>query len=409
MHVIKRIGIGVLIGCSSLAMELSLEQQLINAIQNNQTQEVIGALLERGANPNSCIEGMNAFHMAARMGRTKLIPLLIARGALIDKGAPDYMYASALCFAVYNDYEDTVEALIENGANVNCQLAQVKATPLHIAAMKARPKIAERLIKAGANVHAKNKDNCTPLHSCAEYGRLDFIHFIKIAHDDKKAKRKIELFIPQNLYTATAEVLLDNGAFLEENSMKGTPLHVAARFGQPELVQLFIYRGANLFARRPMTATPLHEAVVGGAGHITNNPNNASAFKLLNAFICTPSKQVRDDAREKAFPLLCCLQKKGYSKDLRKLIMRYFLIEQITENQIQLLKRLLSLNMKFSGHQFTPKGLATAQGNHSKNKNLKKLAEFLDLAQVEQHRAAIYATLKKQLDDHAESSYTFWR
>lgn len=59
---------------------------------------------------------------------------------------------------------EVVEFLINNGANISCSLKS-GWTPLYTAAENGYEKIAELLIKAGANVNQPmNKIGWTPLH-----------------------------------------------------------------------------------------------------------------------------------------------------------------------------------------------------------------------------------------------------
>lgn len=350
-------------------------------------------------------------HEAVRLGRTAAVRQLLDAGASIDAQVPEYLSATPLHLAVYNGYTDIVQELIKRGANVNHQLDSVKATPLHIAAMKGRAHIARLLLQAGANVNANNKDNMTPLHSCAESGKLELIQFLKVVVPEQKPSRKATVLnLSQNLYVVTAEVLLDHGALLDANPIKGTPLHLAARHGNAELVSLLIRRGANLYTRRPISATPLHEAVVGSSVEIAKHPEKTpESLSLLRAFICTPSRSVMREGRAAAFPVLCCLARAHsaqlrnpiqqripwIAKDVRRLLWKYCLATILVDQQVKELKRLFELKMKFAASEFTPSQLASAQAGNGALPGLRALALYLDPHSVEQHRALIRAYLMK--------------
>jgi ankyrin repeat protein len=54
----------------------------------------------------------------------------------------------------------------------------IDATPLHIAAEYGHIEIALALIKAGANIEAKDNENKTPLQIAAENGKNEFIKIV---------------------------------------------------------------------------------------------------------------------------------------------------------------------------------------------------------------------------------------
>lgn len=379
-----------------------LAGQLTAAIQTKEKPD-IALLIAQGADPNEDVYGQNPLHVAAKLGKTDVVRQLIAGGALVDSKASSFMNASALCFAVYYGHDDTVQELIAQHANLDHPLDEIKATPLHIAAMKGRFKITQMLIDAGANVNARNKDNCTPLHTVVECGRMDFVQPIQVKKKDGNRTSQVSQVIPINMYVAIADLLIARNAKLLENSpIKGTPLHLAARYCQPAMVSLLIQRGANLFARRPISATPLHEAVVGFAAEKAKQSQNASeAFNLIHAFICTPSKDVVHAAKRSVFPILCCLHrlKKGEGmnvripRDMRYVLWKYCLVPFLVDEQIKVLKRLFATTMKYGAQDWTPCELATYLVGKSENKDLIALANFINPAHVEERRGLIFTHL----------------
>lgn len=398
---------------SAIAVTIShamnqLDNQLIEAIQNQKEEQII-ALLEQGAHPNTCINGLNALHAAAKIGRTPVIPILIERGANIDAVAPAYLNGTALSLAVYHGYIDTVQALLAHKANPNHQLSDTKMTPLHIAAMKGKDKIVQLLLAAGANPHAKNKENCTPLSMVAEAGKYELIQFMNVVEQPQKPHRKPEiLVVAQNNLVQTAQVLLEHGAVIDHAPIKGTALHIAARNRHADLVQFLIEQGADLFARRPIMATPLHEMVVGLAIEVARNPKDISrALPLLHAFMGTPSKSVWREARVAVFSFACSLalmhtKKTGLinqplPKDLRNLLYQYGIIHFVADFQLKNLQKALSLKMKFAGHEFTPAQLAVAQSKNGDIPALKELAMLLAPEKVEQYRHIITEKLLNKI------------
>jgi uncharacterized protein len=87
-------------------------------------------------------------------------------------------------------------------------------------------------------LHAHSSDGWTPLHLAAFFGQADL-----------------------------ANALLDRGADANArstNGMKNTPLHAAAAGGKTELVELLLKRGANANARQEGGFTALHSAAQAG-------------------------------------------------------------------------------------------------------------------------------------------------
>ncbi len=403
---IQKILLSFIVVSNAHAMN-ELHAQLIASVQT-QKEEQICALLDKGADPNICENGMNALHAAAKIGRTAIVRMLVERGAKVDAIAPAYLDGTALCLAVYHGYADTVEELLKLKANPNHRLRDIKITPLHIAAMKGKENIAALLLDAEADANAKNKDNCTPLHAVAEAGKYEIVQFMQKRIEPQKPMRKPEiLVIAQNNLVETARILLKHGASLNHAPIKGTPLHVAARNGHKDLVQFFIEQGADICSLRPILATPLHEMVVGLAIEIARNPKDIScALPLLHAFIATPSKEVINQAKRAVFSFACSLAflpqrtevKRSLPKDVQKLLYRYGIINFVADFQLKLLQKALSLKMKFAGYEFTPAQLAAAQSSNGNMPALKQLEALLNPTRVEQHRKLITTRLLNKIE-----------
>jgi hypothetical protein len=84
---------------------------------------------------------------------------------------------TALYEAVGERYQDIVELLLKEDAQVNVVIGAEKLTPLHIAAMHNDIDIGKILIENGANIEARDAQDYTPLHFSARYGHKEFTLF----------------------------------------------------------------------------------------------------------------------------------------------------------------------------------------------------------------------------------------
>jgi hypothetical protein len=126
-----------------------------------------------------------ALHSAAVNGNYPVVDELLKRGCLID--AVSDHGQSALHMASYSGSLQTVQVLVQAGANVNCATSFEKLTPLHIACQRDWKQIAKYLIDHGADVNAGNVIDRTPLHFVAQTGRTDLgVMLLKAGADSLK-------------------------------------------------------------------------------------------------------------------------------------------------------------------------------------------------------------------------------
>jgi len=156
---------------------------------------------------------------------------------LLPPAEPDG--TTALHWAVHNNDKPLVERLLKAGANVNAR-NDYGATPLAEAAVLADPVLLERLLKAGADVESANDDGQTALMLVARNGNV-----------------------------AAAKLLLRYRANVNarEKWRQQTALMWAAAQAQPEMVRFLVSKGADVNARslvndweRQVTAEPRSQA-----------------------------------------------------------------------------------------------------------------------------------------------------
>ncbi|XP_059391195.1 ankyrin repeat and SOCS box protein 10-like isoform X2 [Carassius carassius] len=128
-------------------------------------------------------------------------------------------------------FTECLQHLLLRGARVD--LTPGGTTALHEACEECQPDCVKLLLQYRANPNATNEDGQMPLHVCTE------LHSFECA---------------KNLLAFGA---LINGQSLDDNN---TPLHVAARHGLPDHVELYLQHGAALNLQNDDGNTPLNTA-----------------------------------------------------------------------------------------------------------------------------------------------------
>ena len=165
-------------------------------------------------------DGEAALHLASGEGHTRIVQLLINRGADVDAQA-----------AASKGRKTIREFLLNNGASIDA-LQEKDGTALAHAVAYRHPTTAKLLLERGADVNTEiGSDGGTVLHLAA---------------------RGPEYWV---------EMLLRRGADLESKDHFGqTPLVVAVRCGQAAAAQILLDKGANPHAL-PHAVTPMSELI----------------------------------------------------------------------------------------------------------------------------------------------------
>ncbi|TMW58626.1 hypothetical protein Poli38472_010185 [Pythium oligandrum] len=168
--------------------------------------------------------------------------------------------------AVKHDDLSAVEALLEDGAEVDERQGRVGRTPLHIAAQKNHVEIAGFLISQGAAVSATTTWSLmTPLHYAADKDSVDVAMLLveegaEVDAQDREGRTPLHCAAIADS-NEVAAYLLRNGSSHRMTDQNGqTPLHLVARNNLMEVAELLLSHGASVGAVNTLGRTPLHEA-----------------------------------------------------------------------------------------------------------------------------------------------------
>jgi ankyrin repeat protein len=124
---------------------------------------------------------------------------------------------------------ECLRLLAQKGANLNARSQAARQAPLHRAANFGEVELTRELVRLGADVQLRLSDNSTPLHLACR------------AHKPKDAPEPVEI----------AEILIKAGADVTAKNDAGqTPEDIAREEGREQLVEL-LHKAAAKAAKAP--------------------------------------------------------------------------------------------------------------------------------------------------------------
>ena len=155
-------------------------------------------------------------HIALQVGRSDTIQLLLDAGANINCSHP-YNGANSILHLASEDGDiATIKSAIKLGADVN-QANGNYQRPLHIASASNCVDVVKTLFFAGAHIHQRYNGDF-PLHIASDHGNIEIVKFL----------------------------LSISKAYVNQDGNFGTPLYIAVAKGRTEVVQLLLQAGANI-------------------------------------------------------------------------------------------------------------------------------------------------------------------
>ena len=245
----------------------SCDAVLCDAVAKNNVQ-LVRELLRAGHTPNCRDEdGKSPLHIAAELGHSLLVKMLVWAGADVEARAGD-MDATPLLVAAANGQTGTTLALLELGADANA-IGASSTTALSIATRNNDVRLMLSLIKHGAIVDSRSASGWTPLHVAAG---LDHPAAISVLVKHGANTNNIDEDGDTPLITACSldhidcvQQLLEGGADPRVTSKRGdSALHIACELGLEEIASILIAQGAPLHTRTAEGRTARWLALSGG-------------------------------------------------------------------------------------------------------------------------------------------------
>ncbi|KAG8180093.1 hypothetical protein JTE90_027873 [Oedothorax gibbosus] len=224
-------------------------------------------------------DGETTLSLAARYVHKDVVEFLIHSGAdancLINIELP-FPFTDGnwtlLHFACQMDWFDIVKAIVETNRGVDLEVkTRVGDTPLAIAARSGALKIAEFLIRSGADIHSfTNENDWSILHSACQMEYPDIVRAIverypgynvNVKCSDRQGGYTPLLFAARYAKKDMVNLFLELGADVNAcDTGKKTLLHFSCNRRWPDVIKKCIEAGADVNAQNIFLSTPLHLA-----------------------------------------------------------------------------------------------------------------------------------------------------
>lgn len=268
----------------------------------NRAPTMVRGLLDRGADPNlTHRDRPPALMLCARTGSAEAVSLLIAHGAATNDAEP-VRRQTALMWAVAQRHPAVVRVLLENGAawdarsvvqprfvnigdpneHLDVVIGTVQeggSTPLLFASRSGDLQSARLLVSAGANVNDSTADGVSALVTAVHSGHTALAQFLLDSRADPNDTRAgysaLHAAVLRGDVTLV-HALIERGAIVDARVTRGTPvvrggdgfilphtlvgatpLTLAAKFLERDILEALVVRGANLHLPLEDGTTPL--------------------------------------------------------------------------------------------------------------------------------------------------------
>ncbi|KAK2837365.1 hypothetical protein Q5P01_014577 [Channa striata] len=165
----------------------------------------------------------------------------------LNANAKNVNHRTALHYAVAGKNKEAVQFLLQRRVKVD-QKDKYGVAPIHLAAWFGSLEILKLLVQAGAEQKVKNEEGLNIMHCAAINNHTEIIEYIindlqmkELDKDDKSGHRAFALAAEHGC-VQMLEMLMDpyEMATMKPNKRGDTPLHLAARNGHLDTVQLLL-------------------------------------------------------------------------------------------------------------------------------------------------------------------------
>ena len=216
--------------------------------------DVVKLLLELGAATNDTHQ--NPLIESCELRRIDVVRLLIAHGA--DVNISDYGSRTSLGVACICGYDDIVELLLDNGADISPVINRDNETSMIIACICGHESTVKLLLDRGADVNYVGV-RFTPLGAACQHGQFEVARLLFERGADvdiSSMNGHTPLTVAAAAYQLNrdlVDLLLEYGADINAESGGYCALSMAAGLDRRESIILLLERGADLFKEDGVT------------------------------------------------------------------------------------------------------------------------------------------------------------